>query len=213
MAEPSIVMVKSDKSGSPLGRFDAVPTSCTGDWQTCQVALDLNPGEWAVLGVIAQEPAHGFAVAQLLAPDGSIGRVWAVPRPLVYQHIKKLTELGLVAPRRAEPGRRGPQRTPLGATPAGRRAVKRWLEQPVEHVRDVRSLLLLKLALLDRAHQQAGPLVAAQRTRVQAQVDALNISKKSADGFDRVLLEWRMAGTRSTLDFLDAVQKLTPATR
>lgn len=175
--------------------------------------VNLNPGEWAVLGVITQEPTHGFAVAQLLAPEGPIGRVWAVPRPLVYQHIKKLTELGLVAPRRAEPGQRGPQRTPLGATTAGRRAVKRWLGQPVDHVRDVRSLLLLKLALLDRANQEAGPLVAAQRERVEAQVDALNLSRKGAAGFDRVLLEWRMAGTRSTLDFLDAVQQLIPSSR
>ena len=49
-----------------------------------------------------------------------------------------------------EPGL-GPQRTIYAATPQGRQAAENWLETPVEHVRDIRSHLLLKLALLDRA--------------------------------------------------------------
>ena len=36
-------------------------------------------------------------------------------------------------------------------TPAGRRVAKRWLDAPVQHLRDVRTELLVKLALRDRA--------------------------------------------------------------
>jgi hypothetical protein len=37
------------------------------------------------------------------------------------------------------------------ATPEGRRVTEGWLREPVGHARDIRSELLVKLALLDRA--------------------------------------------------------------
>lgn len=174
------------------------------------MAAELSPGEWAVLGAVAEKPTHGFAVAQLLAPDGVLGRVWTVPRPVVYQVIKKLVERGLLAERKTEPGRRGPVRTIVGATPAGRRALRNWLAEPVDHVRDVRSLLLLKLALLDRAGTDPSALVAAQAEKVQAQLAGLTRSRRQARGFERVLLEWRIASSRATVEFLgSANQHLT----
>lgn len=168
--------------------------------------FELSPGEWAVLGVVAEGPTHGFAVAQLLGPDGSLGRIWTLPRPVVYQVIKKLLQLGLVNERRTEPSRRGPVRTVLGVTPAGRAAVRRWLHQPVDHVRDVRSLLLLKLALLDRAGTDPGPLVDAQRARVAEQLSALVDARDLAGGMDRVILDWRITSSRATLEFLSVVE-------
>ena len=63
----------------------------------------------------------------------------------VYQVVKKLVQLGLIAERSTERSDRGPVRTIVAITPAGGRALRRWLEEPVDHVRDVRSMLLLKL--------------------------------------------------------------------
>ena len=167
--------------------------------------LDLSPGEWAVLGAVAEGPTHGFAVAQLLAPEGELGRVWTLPRPVVYQVIQKLLQLGLVKPRGTETSRRGPVRTVIAITPAGRSAVRRWLAEPVDHVRDIRSLLLLKLALIDRRGGDPAPLIAAQKERVRTQLESLTKARKSVDGFDRTILEWRIASSRATLDFLRVV--------
>ncbi len=174
-----------------------------------EVRHALSPGEWAVLGVVAEGPTHGFAVAQLLGPDGRLGRIWTLPRPVVYQILKKLLQMGLIRERRTEAGTRGPVRTVVGVTPAGRRAVKHWLQEPVDHVRDVRSLLLLKLALLDRAGADAKPLVAAQRDRVASQLAAFEGSRPEAAGFDQDrLLEWRIANSRATVDFLQHIQHM-----
>ena len=41
-------------------------------------------GEWACLGILAEAPAHGYTVAQRLAPGGDIGRIWSVSRSLTY---------------------------------------------------------------------------------------------------------------------------------
>jgi DNA-binding PadR family transcriptional regulator len=170
------------------------------------VNIDLSPGEWAVLGAVAEGPTHGFAIAQLLAPDGDLGRVWSMPRPVVYQVIKKLLQFGLVRPRGTETSRQGPVRTVIVATPGGRAAVRRWLKEPVDHVRDVRSLLLLKLALIDRQGGDPAPLIEAQVAKVQSQLESLTKSRRSMEGFDRVILEWRIASSRATLDFLRVVR-------
>ena len=36
----------------------------------------LSLAESIVLGLVSQEPAHGFALAALLAPDGEVGMAW-----------------------------------------------------------------------------------------------------------------------------------------
>ena len=122
---------------------------------------ELRVGDWAVLALLAEEPTHGFAVGKALAPDGEIGKVWSVRRPLVYRAIDSLSEFGFAAPTGTVPSRSGPRRTVVAATEAGRAAVDAWLVEPVGHVRDARSLLMLKLLFLNRT--RPGPGAAAQR--------------------------------------------------
>ena len=50
----------------------------------------LSPTEHAVLGVLAEAPTHGFAIAKDLAPGTSVGRVLTVRRPLVYRALDRL---------------------------------------------------------------------------------------------------------------------------
>ena len=128
---------------------------------------DLTAGEWAVLALLAEAANHGFAVARAMAPDGDVGRVWSVRRPLVYRAVDTLTAMGLVRPGATVASRTGPRRTVLEATPNGKRAVTRWLGTPVEHVRDGRSLLMLKLLFLARRDADPTALLGAQRERLR----------------------------------------------
>ncbi len=164
---------------------------------------ELSAAAWAVLGAVREGPTHGFAVAQLLAADGELGQVWTVGRPMVYRELDKLVGLGLVRERSTQRSERGPARTIVSVTPAGRAAVERWLVEPVEHIRDVRSLLLLKLALIARAGEAPGPLLRAQRDRFGRQLDGLLAARDAAEGFDRVLAQWRVAGSQAAVEFLD----------
>ena len=110
----------------------------------------LTTGEWAVLGLVAEGPTHGFAVARALEPDGEVGRVWSMRRPLVYRTLDVLEGRELTLTAGTEASTAGPQRTLVDVTEEGRRRVAEWLVEPVEHVRDARSELLLKLLFLDR---------------------------------------------------------------
>ena len=160
--------------------------------------------EWLVLAILSRQAAHGFAVAQLTASGGDLGRVWQIPKAVVYRAIGRLLDAGLIVPEGTEPGL-GPQRTVYAATDGGRAAAQRWLHEPVEHVREIRSELLLKLALLDRAGEDPGPLLRAQRAVLEPLVAALESRRTSSDGFDAILLAWRRANAVAALDFLDAV--------
>ena len=167
-------------------------------------AAALSLAEHVVLAVLDEQPAHGFAVAALTAATGPLGRVWQVPRPVVYRALGRLEDLGLVVPEAVESGR-GPQRTVFAVTAAGRALVREWLQTPVEHVRDVRSYLLLKLALLDRRGQSPARLVKRQKAVIAPIVDAVSRPRDDVEGFDATLVAWRRASARATAAFLDDI--------
>jgi len=158
--------------------------------------------EWTVLVLLSQRPAHGFAVSQLTAADGELGRIWRIPTPVIYRAIGRLHDAGLITPESVEPGL-GPQRTIYSVTARGRREAEHWLSTPVEHVRDIRSHLLIKLALLYRAGSDPADLIERQRAALDPIARAIEAQKPELDGFDAILLAWRRATAAAALGFLD----------
>jgi len=168
----------------------------------------LSLPEWTVLAVVSERPTHGFAIAQLTAPGGELGRIWHIPRPVIYRSIGRLLDLGLLTPGAVESGR-GPQRTLYTATPRGHAAVAHWLDTPVQHIREVRSHLLLKLALLDRAGGDPTGLLDRQKAILEPIAAAINTESSGSAGFDATLLAWRRATTAATMSFLDDLTRAT----
>jgi PadR family transcriptional regulator AphA len=168
---------------------------------------ELSVAEWAVLALVAEQPSHGFALARELAETGVVGSVWTVRRPLVYRALETLGERGLVRAEGEEPGARGPRRTIVRATPAGRRRVRAWLRRPVEHVREVRTLFLLKLLFLERAGLDACELVERQRAVLEPLLDGLEARLAGAEGFERTLVLWRLESASATLRFLQRLDE------
>lgn len=170
----------------------------------------LSLAEWLVLSVVREGTTHGFAVAALTGPAGEIGRVWTVPRPVVYRALGRLRDAGLIHETGTEHSTTGPARTLVEVTPDGDAAAEGWLNRPVAHVRDVRSELLLKLALLDRAGLDPTGLLRTQRRTLEPIVEALGEARDQARGFDRTLAAWRYETAVATLAFLNGT--LTAAT-
>ncbi|MCU1487761.1 MAG: PadR family transcriptional regulator [Actinomycetia bacterium] len=165
----------------------------------------LNLTEWVVLAVAAEGTTHGFDIARELDERGDLGRIWTVKRPLVYRAIDSLARAGLLAGAGTEEGDRGPQRRLLQITPVGRRSVTKWLGEPVAHVRDVRTELLLKLALLERARKSPKSLLAKQREVLGPTVTGLREQLEGAEGFDAVLAKWRVESAEAVTRFLDGI--------
>ena len=151
---------------------------------------ELSLSDWAVLAIVAEGQTHGWPVVRELRADGALGQVWTVGRPIVYRSLSTLLDLGLIEERGDVPGARGPQRTIVRATRSGHVALRRWLATPVEHVREVRTEFLLKLAVLARAGRSPQDLVERQVEQLAPLLRSVT-ERPSGDGFDLVLARWR----------------------
>jgi DNA-binding PadR family transcriptional regulator len=173
----------------------------------------LSLAEWLVLCLVSERPMHGFALAGLLAEDGSLGQIWHVRKMVIYRAAHRLERLGLIMACDRQHSSQGAARIPLRVTPEGRQAAGEWLHEPAGHARDIRSELLLKLALLDRAGADPEELLRAQRRQLAPIAGALAGQIPAAAGFDQVLAQWRYESVSATLRFLDARLATVPAPR
>jgi PadR family transcriptional regulator AphA len=178
------------------------------------MTVDRDPllGEWACLGILYDEPGHGWAVVRHLRPDGSVGRVWTLSPPLTYRALDQLTARGWIRPVALEPGDGGPDRTILAATRTGRARFRTWIDTPVPHLRDLRSELLLKLVFAEQHHLDTADLLERQRSIIDHQAAQLIETSGPEAGNDVVTL-WRMEATRAAQRFLDQVSTSRPPSR
>jgi PadR family transcriptional regulator AphA len=176
------------------------------------IERELAPGEWSVLALLAEQPGHGWALARQMNRTGEIGAVWSLGRPLVYRALELLEQRGLVEAIGHEPGLRGPNRTIFRATALGRDELERWLAEPVDHVRDVRSTFLLKLILIDRAGLDAERLLEAQRAAVVPAVETLEARLAASGPTERILVHFRLESTRAVVHFIDSLLEERRAT-
>lgn len=165
---------------------------------------ELNLTEWIVLALASEAPTHGWSVVRALRRDSSLGEVWSSSGPLVYRAVSRLQDADLLQSVGVAEGL-GPSRVILEATPAGLEQVREWLLQPVDHVRDVRTALLVKLLLLERRGTDRTLLVQRQRERLRPVATALAERAAAATGRDRVVAEWRALSADAVMRFLDAV--------
>jgi DNA-binding MarR family transcriptional regulator len=83
-------------------------------------APQLSLSEWLVLSLICEKPTHGFAIARMLGPGGSLGQVWRVPKSVIYRAMQRLEMLGLVRTAGEQDSSRGrPARCPRPPRPGG----------------------------------------------------------------------------------------------
>ena len=159
-------------------------------------------GEWACLGILYQGPTHGFAIAARLKPDGDVGRVWSLSRPLTYRSLDQLVARGYVHAVGEEPGIAGGNRTILAATRAGPgpRCAGGWRPRSPTCATCAASCCSSSSRRAVR-HRRAAPCSTASATS----------SRRSRRGSptapdDDVVALWRSESSEAALRFLDAVR-------
>jgi DNA-binding PadR family transcriptional regulator len=159
-----------------------------------------------VLCLVREEPTYGLVLVGRLDRSGSLGQIWSVSKATVYLALQRLEQLGLIraAGQQGSP-RGGPARSLLEATPAGQAAARAWLSTPVEHVRDVRSELMIKLALLDRTGSDSQVLIQAQLARLLPVAATLDDQLRATTGFEHTLILWHRKAMTATLQFLQSL--------
>jgi DNA-binding PadR family transcriptional regulator len=164
----------------------------------------LTPAEYAILGLVHQRPAHGYQIAQEMAPDSGLGLICPLRRSNVYFLLGNLERRGLIEVEQRRDDAY-PPKTVLKATAAGRRAFETWIWQPVTRLREVRLDFLLKAYFLSDAEPES--IVRLLEGQVEFCRRYLGEWQALADGaapqsFDRVVIEAKLAAAQGTLDWL-----------
>jgi DNA-binding PadR family transcriptional regulator len=87
-----------------------------------------SPLSLVVLGLLAEEPLHPYAMRQRLS-ERAHDRMPGVRPASLYDAVRRLSEAGLISP--GEPGREGgrPERVEYSITAAGRTALVDWVTE------------------------------------------------------------------------------------
>jgi DNA-binding PadR family transcriptional regulator len=155
----------------------------------------LGLAEAVCLALVVREPRHGWSIVKTLVPEGEIGRVWSLTRPLTYRALTDLAAKELIEPKGSELGA-GPPRTIWRATPKGRRASRTWLRRPVGHPREMRTEFLLKLVL-------GAPAAELARAQLAAFTPVFAGLQQSVDADPSDLVaRWRLESAEATRRYL-----------
>ncbi len=168
-------------------------------------AQSLGPAEHALLGLLQVRPRHGYELAELFAPTGELGDVFRLHMSLLYTHLKRLEGLGYIEGTLVPQGAR-PPRTVYRITPAGEAELRRWLDAPVAHNRDVRIEFLLKLYLSRQLPEHdTAALVERQLAAARSWVAGLEreIAALPPGSYRLMVREMRLAATRATIAWLE----------
>jgi DNA-binding PadR family transcriptional regulator len=122
----------------------------------------LTTTEAAILGLLAERELSGYDLKR--AVERSVGYFWRPARSQIYAVLPRLVERGLTRRRDVAQATR-PDKQLYRATPAGREALRRWLnEAPLEP--EPERILLLKLFF--GAHADRAALLGFVRQRREA---------------------------------------------
>jgi PadR family transcriptional regulator AphA len=164
--------------------------------------------EYAVLGLLTKGESSGYDL-QLSARKG-VGHVWTAAKSQVYSVLPRLVKDGLVTSRLVRQERL-PDKQVYRITRQGRRALKDWLEEPVDDLASARSPFLLKIffgAAMSRAALVAHvETMRAYADEVLAEYRAIEdrIARRPEDYYGCLTLRWGLARAQAALEWAEEV--------
>ncbi len=164
----------------------------------------LSP-EYALMGLLAQQPAHGYDLHQRLLAD--LGQVWHISQSQLYNLLKRLeTQADIVAALVEQPRR--PDRRVFQLTDRGRTRFEKWLGTPTgSSIRAIRVEFITRLYFISQSSPgDVDALIDIQVEETSRGVVRLQKMLAELDPeqvFNRLGLELRINQLSSILDWLD----------
>ncbi len=172
-------------------------------------ASDLSP-EYALLGLLARQPAHGYELHQRLASD--LGQVWHISLSQTYNILNRLEAQGFIAGALQEQARL-PGRRRFRLTAAGRRRFEAWLHALTgSSVRAIRVEFTTRLYFAASISRDlARDLIDAQVAETRRGLERLQhlLAELPDDkAFNRIGLELRVRQLASIVDWLNQCREV-----
>jgi DNA-binding PadR family transcriptional regulator len=177
--------------------------------------LQLSVTEGAVLGLLAFGERSGYDLAQLAS--NSVAHLWTPSQSQIYKTLPRLVGWGLA--RRREVEQRGrPDKSLFRITAAGRKTLRRWLDEVEEEPARGRVVFALKLFFCDFASAgTAHAQLAAYRRYLERRLERYEALLEGPALFHSVypghVLEHGIARIRATLAWIEETAAALPSAR
>ena len=163
--------------------------------------MELSPTAYVILGMLRREQRSGYEIKQVV--DHSTRFFWAASYGQIYPELRRLAKAGLVKGE-AQP-RGGRKRTVYRLTAAGRKELRRWLEEEPT-VLELRDEGLLKLFFCAAASEQrAAEILDAKRQLHEEklarlrELEPLVEADRQSDPFPRLVLRYGIESSEWTV--------------
>ncbi|NJP04988.1 MAG: molybdate ABC transporter substrate-binding protein [Chloroflexaceae bacterium] len=161
--------------------------------------------ELTLLGLLHEQPLHGYELYQRLFAPEALGEIWSVKQSQFYAMLNRLAEAGYLTITQEQPGNYPPRKM-LHLTAAGEQAFADWLESTAVEEDHLQRDLLARLYFASLAgHESVVALIDRQRRalqvfRGQAQQRQQAVAPHS---YRWLVWQWRQHLVGTLLDWLD----------
>jgi len=170
--------------------------------------------EYALLGLLYREPAHGYELHKIIADPAGIGIIWGIKIANLYAQLAKLERTGLIKGEE-QAGEDRPARTEYKLTETGKAAFETWLTDVVQHPREFRQEFMLRYYFLAQYRQDMlNENCQVQLKDCQTWLDNSKKRQETAgkNSFTRAILEFRTSQIQSMVDWLKQLMARPPIT-
>lgn len=166
--------------------------------------------EYALLGLLAPGPLHGYQLHQQLCDPHGLGLVWRIKLARLYAWLDKLEGDGYITSS-LQPQETRPARRVYRLTAQGQRAFQEWMSTPVDAPRQMRQEFQAKLYFAQHAgEQQRDQLIDSQRAACQRWLtdhQSQAVEEKDHRSYAWLVDQYRIGQIQAMLDWLDFCQE------
>jgi PadR family transcriptional regulator AphA len=163
--------------------------------------------DYVLLGMLSQQPRHGYELHKDLSTLEGLGLVWRIKQAQLYALLDKLEQLGALKSRTVTSASH-PPRKEYHLTMNGLKTFEAWMLSPVEHGREVRQDFLAKFYFArSYGEETARRVIEAQRlvlegirTRIEYEDEALSPTQT----YEKQVYLFRKKQIQAFIDWLDA---------
>ena len=121
--------------------------------------------EYILLGLIQEQPAHGYGLYKRLRNTPELSLIWQIKRSKLYYLLGKLESDGFLSVSVSSQGAY-PDRNVYQLTSRGKKALESWMNSPVMSSRYIRLAFLSKLYFLLRENEEGAVELIDQQIKI-----------------------------------------------
>ena len=166
---------------------------------------------YALLGLLLDQPSHGYDLYQRFSDPVGLGQVWHLGMSQMYADLKTLEARGWVSARTEQQDTR-PAKKIFTLTPAGRAVFEEWMAKPSRGLREMRAEFIVRLYFArHRGPKAITALVAREKGTLRQELKDLKSSSSGSDGFVRAVNLFRTSQINAAITWLKSAQRLAAA--